>query len=113
VDPSDATPESPESMTALMMGHVLRWLISCDRLQYVVLELRASRSNSISALEAHLIREENLGLLHDADKQAERGVLLVREYTWDPWGRCIQSQAIYLPWWDREKTIHMKAVEEE
>ncbi|KAE8335183.1 hypothetical protein BDV24DRAFT_144342 [Aspergillus arachidicola] len=106
---TDAT--SMMSMNRLHIDDILERLSSCDRLDYVVLELRGTKAEQISILESHLVQvEENLRHL---DQRMSRGVLLIRECVWDLWDRCIRSQAIHLPWWDTEKITTMGQVEAE
>lgn len=90
---------------------IIEKLASCDRLDYAIIELRGQKAEDISVVESHLVKlEENLRQL---DQRMVRGVLLVRECAWDPWGRSIRSQAIHLPWWDAEKITTMGQVEAE
>jgi hypothetical protein len=51
-------------------------------------------------------------MLHRVDDRLQQGVLVVRECAWDPWGRCLRSQSIRLPWWDPEKVARMQEVED-
>jgi hypothetical protein len=86
-------------------------LMECDRLEYVVLEVRGSKSEHVSALESLVAQE--VDVLRELDERTELGVLMVRECAWDPWGRCTQSQALQFPWWDDEKTARMRELEDE